>query len=176
MRARAMGGWLTLAAVFFLVLSGCSRSDKYPMGESGGTLTIGTLSEPASLNPLRLSFTASSDIHEKLFLRLHNFDRDMNIVAGLAGSWKFSEDFRELTYQLRKDIKWSDGQPVTAEDVKYTFEMMRDPAVKYARAGALQFVDRVEVVNPQAVKFIFNKVYSDELFDKIGRASCRERV
>lgn len=165
MRARAMGGWLALAAAFFLVLSGCSRNDKYPMGESGGTLTIGTLSEPASLNPLRLSFTASSDIHEKLFLRLHNFDRDMNIVAGLARSWKFSEDFREVTYQLRKDVKWSDGQPVTAEDVKYTFEMMRDPALKYARAGALQFVDRVEVVNPQAVKFIFNRVYSDELFD-----------
>jgi peptide/nickel transport system substrate-binding protein len=152
-------------AGFFLVLSGCSKSEKYPDSESGGTLTIGTMNEPASLNPLRLSFTASTDIHEKLFMSLHRFDQGMNIVAGLARSWKFSEDFKEVTYVLRKNAKWSDGQPVTAEDVKFSFDMMRDPQIKYARAGGLQFVEKVEVVGPLAVKFVFNRVYSDELFD-----------
>jgi len=165
MRSWVFRGLFLMVAGFFLVLSGCSKSEKYPLGESGGILTIGTLNEPASLNPLRLSFTASTDIHEKLFLSLHHFDKDMNIVAGLARSWKFSEDFKEVTYYLRKDIKWSDGQPVTADDVKFSFDMMRDPQIKYARAGGLQFVDKVEVVSPKVVKFVFNRVYSDELFD-----------
>jgi peptide/nickel transport system substrate-binding protein len=165
MRSWVYRGVILAIAGFLLVISGCSKSEKYPLGESGGTLTIGMLSEPSSLNPLRLSFTASTDIHEKLFLNLHRFDKDMNIVAGLARSWKFSEDFKEVTYYLRKDVKWSDGQPVTAEDVKFTFDMMRDPQLKYARVGGLQFVEKVEVVNPQAVKFFFNRVYSDELFD-----------
>ncbi len=165
MKSWVFRGIFLMIAGFFLVLSGCSKTEKYPLGESGGTLTIGTLNEPASLNPLRLSFTASTDIHEKLFLTLHRFDKDMNIVAGLARSWKFSEDFKEVTYVLRKGVKWSDGQPVTAEDVKFSFDMMRDPGIKYARSGGLQFVEKVEVVGPLAVKFVFNRVYSDELFD-----------
>ncbi len=165
MRSWVFRGLFLMIAGFFLVLSGCSQSEKYPPSESGGTLTIGTLNEPASLNPLRLSFTASTDIHEKLFMSLHHFDQGMNIVAGLARSWKFSEDFKEVTYVLRKDVKWSDGQPVTAEDVKFSFDMMRDPQIKYARSGGLQFVEKVEVVGPLAVKFFFNRVYSDELFD-----------
>lgn len=151
---------LTLAAV-----SGCSRTEKYPPRDMGGTLTIGMLSEPSFLNPLKLSFTAPIAIQEKMFLRLHRFDGNMNIVPELAVSWKFSEDFKELTYILRKGVKWSDGQPVTAEDVKYTYDLMYDSRVTYARIGALQFVEKVEVVGTYSVKFKFIRVYSDELFD-----------
>jgi peptide/nickel transport system substrate-binding protein len=156
---------LVIAVALTIIMAGCSKREKYPLGEAGGTLTIGALNEPASLNPLLLSFTAPSDIQEKLFLSLHSFDKDMNIVPELAESWKFSEDFREVTYYLRKDVKWSDGQPVTAEDVKYTFDLMVDPKVNYSRAGYLQFVEKVEVVNTYAVRFKFNRLYSDELFD-----------
>jgi len=156
---------LALPLLVAAVVPGCSKQEKYQAGELGGSLVVGTLYEPASLNPVLLSYTASTDIHEKLFLRLHRFDKGMNIVPELAKSWKFSEDFRELTYNLRRDVKWSDGQPVTAEDVKYTFDLMVDPKTRYAKVGLLQFVEGVEVVTPNAVKFKFNRVYSDELFD-----------
>ncbi len=159
--------WLTLALATAVVIAGCGKQEKYTAGEMGGTLTVGMLSanEPASLNPLLLSYTAPTDVHDKLFLRLHRFDRDMNIIPELASSWKFSEDFRELTYQLRRDVKWSDGRPVTSDDVVYTYRLMTDPKIRYARAGQLQFVESVEPVGQFAVKFRFNRVYSDELFD-----------
>jgi peptide/nickel transport system substrate-binding protein len=157
--------FLVMAAVLLIVMAGCSKREKYPLGEAGGTLTIGSLNEPLSLNPLLLSFTAPSDIQEKLFLSLHRFDKSMNIVPELAESWKFSEDFREVTYHLRQDVKWSDGQQVTAEDVKYTFDLMTDPKVNYSRAGYLQFVEKVEVIGTYTVRFKFNRLYSDELFD-----------
>jgi len=155
-----------LAAVIMVVV-GCSKQERYQAGEMGGTLTVGllALNEPASLNPLLLSYTASTDIHEKLFLRLHRFDKGMNIVPELARSWKFSEDFSELTYFLRKDVQWSDGQPVTAADVVYTFDLMKNPKVRYARAGQLQFVESAEALDPYTVRFKFRQVYSDELFD-----------
>ncbi len=159
------GCFLLIAASLMIVIAGCAKREKYPLGEAGGTLTIGSLNEPASLNPLLLSFTASSDIQEKLFLSLHRFDKSMNIVPELAESWKFSEDFKEVTYHLRQDVKWSDGQPVTAEDVKYTFDLMTDPTVNYSRAGYLQFVEKVEVIGTYTVRFKFNRLYSDELFD-----------
>ncbi len=150
-----------------LLCLGCAKQEKYQAGEVGGTLTVGMLSssEPSFLNPLALSYTASTDIHEKLFLRLHRFDREMNIVPELAQSWKFSEDFRELTYNLRRDVKWSDGRPVVAEDVVYTYRLMVDPKIKYARAGQLQFVESVEAVDQFTVRFKFRQVYADELFD-----------
>jgi len=157
--------FLVMAVAMTIIMAGCSKREKYPLGEAGGTLTIGALNEPASMNPLLLSFTAPSDIQEKLFLSLHRFDKSMNIVPELAESWKFSEDFKEVTYYLRKDVKWSDGQPVTAEDVKYTFDLMTNPKVNYSRAGYLQFVEKVEVVSTYTVRFKFNRLYSDELFD-----------
>ena len=157
--------FLVTAACLMIVMAGCAKREKYPLGEAGGTLTIGSLNEPASLNPLLLSFTAPSDIQGKLFLSLHRFDKSMNIVPELAESWKFSEDFREVTYHLRQDVKWSDGQPVTAEDVKYTFDLMTDAKVNYSRAGYLQFVEKVEVISTYTVRFKFNRLYSDELFD-----------
>lgn len=159
--------WLPLALAAAVVIAGCGKQEKYTAGETGGTLTVGMLSanEPAWLNPLLLSYTAPTDVHDKLFLRLHRFDRGMNIVPELASSWKFSEDFRELTYQLRRDVKWSDGRPVTSDDVVYTYRLMADPKIRYARAGQLQFVESVEPAGQFAVKFRFNRVYSDELFD-----------
>ncbi len=159
--------WLALALAATVILWGCGKQEKYQAGETGGTLTVGLLAnnEPASLNPLLLSYTAATDVHDKLFLRLHRFDKGMNIVPELARSWKFSEDFRELTYYLRRNVKWSDGRPVTAEDVVYTYRLMMDPKIRYARAGQLQFVESVEAVDQSAVKFRFNRVYSDELFD-----------
>ncbi|MRR10714.1 hypothetical protein EG831_11725, partial [bacterium] len=164
MNRRALAA-LLLIALALAAVSGCSRTEKYPPRDMGGTLTIGMLSEPPFLNPLRLSFTAPTAIQEKMFLRLHRFDASMNIVPELAVSWKFSEDFKEVTYTLRKGVTWSDGKPVTAEDVKYTYDLMYDSRVNYARIGALQFVEKVEVVGTYSVKFKFIRVYSDELFD-----------
>jgi peptide/nickel transport system substrate-binding protein len=164
---KIVAGWMLPTLAALVLMTGCSKQEKYQAGETGGTLTVGLLvqNEPAWLNPLLLSYTASTDIQDKLFLRLHRFDKAMNIVPELARSWKFSEDFKELTYQLRRDVKWSDGRPVTAEDVVYTYRLMVDPKIRYARAGQLQFVESVEAVGPYAVKFTFNRVYSDELFD-----------
>lgn len=159
--------WLPMALAAAMILAGCGKQEKYQAGETGGTMTVGVLSqnEPSWLNPLLLSYTASTEIQDKLFLRLHRFDKGMNIVPELARSWKFSEDFSELTYLLRRDVKWSDGRPVTAEDVVHTYRLMVDPKTRYARAGQLQFVESVEVAGQFAVKFKFNRVYSDELFD-----------
>ena len=47
-----------------------------------------------------------------------------NIVPDLAESWAWGEDGKELTFKLRKDIKWHDGKPFTAADVKCTFDLL----------------------------------------------------
>ena len=48
-------------------------------------------------------------------------DRDGEIVPGLAESWVFSEDSKQLTFTLRENLKWSDGEPLTVDDVLFTY-------------------------------------------------------
>lgn len=149
-----------------VLLIGCGKA-KRTGGTQGGALIIGITDEPPTLNPLFLSLTSSTgwEIADRLFLSLHRLDKNKTIQPLLAEGWRFSEDFMELTYYLRKDVKWSDGREVTASDVKYTFELMKDPKNRYAYAHNLDLIDKVEIINNYTVKFIFKQVYADELLD-----------
>lgn len=80
---------------------------------------------------------------------------------GLATSWEWSPDGLLLTLHLRTDARWSDGAPVTAEDVVFTYDMVRDPAVASPRRG---FVDRMVpgtpvALDPHTVRFAFTVAY-----------------
>ncbi len=155
--------WLLLAVA---LVAGCAEK-KRTGGTAGGTLIVGVTDEPSTLNPLLLSLTATTgqEIAKKLFLSLHRLNDKMEIVPDLAEHWVFSEDFSHVTYYLRRNVKWSDGTPVTAADVVFTFQKMRDPKTGYPNAHALDLIDRVVSLDKHAVRFYFKQVYADELLD-----------
>jgi peptide/nickel transport system substrate-binding protein len=62
-----------------------------------------------------------------IYNNLVKSDFDGNIVPDLAESWEVSEDQRTWTFKLREDVLWQDGVPLTAEDIKFTFEMSAHP-------------------------------------------------
>ena len=64
----------------------------------------------------------------------------------LAESYEFSADHKELTFHLRDDIVWSDGVPVTAEDVRWTWQAQTSPEVAWAFVDAKARITDVEVV------------------------------
>ena len=66
-----------------------------------------------------------------LFVPLAPEDQEGYQQPGLMESWEHSEDFTEWTFHLRKDVRWHDGKPVTARDVKFTIELMTDPHLMY---------------------------------------------
>ena len=157
-----------ILAIFlaFLLLVSCQKGDKEVfIGERGGEIIIGTINEPTTLNPIYPPFGKSIGVENLLFLSLHGRNAEGKIVPQLATSWEYSEDFRSITYYLRKDVKWSDGKPVTAEDVKFTFDLIKNPNVGSPLASSLRFIDSVKVVNPYMVCFYFRRVYADELLD-----------
>jgi len=59
-------------------------------------------------------------------------------IPWLASGHQFSQDFKQLTYKIRSGIKWSDGQPFTAEDVAWTLNMLRDLGPKVALGNEVQ--------------------------------------
>ncbi len=134
--------------------------------QSGSTIFIGIKGDFDSLNELN---AADSDalqvIQHMLFTTLTKLDENLEFQPYLAKDWAFSNDGKTLTYVLRDDIRWSDGQPTTAWDVQFTWQLAINPAVAYPAAGRFDLVDSVTVEHPHEVRFYFKKAYADALFD-----------
>ena len=71
---------------------------------------------------------------ELIYSTLVELDKDMNVVPGVAESWKWSTDGKVLTATLRKNVKFHDGTPMTSADVKFSFERILDEKTGAARA------------------------------------------
>ncbi|WP_127532593.1 ABC transporter substrate-binding protein [Paenibacillus kobensis] len=130
----------------------------------GGTLVISTFTDIVSVNPLFIQDTASADAATFIFANLYDLDRQGNVTAepwSLASEKPIiSEDGKSYTIKLKSTAKWSDGQPVTADDVVFTINAIRDP--KVASPGISQFdkVDKVEKVDDSTVLVTLKQVYA----------------
>jgi peptide/nickel transport system substrate-binding protein len=100
-----------------IALGGCSlgglKSNQLP------TLVLSTLSDPKTFNTV--TSQESNPVFSFIEQGLVGSDRDGNIIPGLAESWVFSEDNTQITFTLRENLKWSDGHPLTVEDVLFTY-------------------------------------------------------
>ncbi|MCX7995061.1 MAG: ABC transporter substrate-binding protein [candidate division WOR-3 bacterium] len=160
-----MKKFLFFVLITFLIIQ-CAQKEEPLKGERGGNLIIGTTDFPSTLSPLQPSVLGSNEILELLFMRLHRIDPHTGkMKPELASSWEFSEDLTAVTYYLRKDIKWWDGEPVTAEDVLYTYEKMQDPKTNYPFVASLKYIKKVELLDQYTIKFTFTQVYANLLTD-----------
>lgn len=91
-------------------------------GKEGGTLYFILNGDPKTLNPALAQETTSTAVIGDLFSGLTKLDlKTMEIKPDLAERWEVSEDGKVWTFYLRKDVRWSDGVPFTADDVVFTF-------------------------------------------------------
>ena len=95
---------------------------EYAIGESGGTLTLATISEPLTLNLALANDAGSSGVLGHLFegLTRTSWLTD-EVEPELAERWERSDDGLTWTFRLRRDVTWHDGEPFTAHDVDFTF-------------------------------------------------------
>jgi peptide/nickel transport system substrate-binding protein len=99
------------------------RLDNFRTQESDTPrLVSAVLGEPKTFNYLLSQESTSSDVLGLMYEGLISIDRTTNeIVPALAESWKVSEDGKTITYILKENLKWSDGEPLTVDDVVFTF-------------------------------------------------------
>ena len=105
------------------------------IGTYGGRFVIGQTSPPKTFNPLMANETSSTDINTRMFAYLVNYDNAREeIYPELAKSWEMSPDALTWTFHLRRGARFSDGHPITADDVLFSFEIAYDktlhPAVQ----------------------------------------------
>lgn len=127
------------------------------------TVVLAWPTQPDSLFP---DYARTSNAHfllRHLYSSLVSPDLEGSLVPDLAESWELSNDQRTWTFHLRHDVVWHDGEPFTAADVKYTFEISADPdftgwttnydilGVVAKRAGEADEVAGVQVVDDHTV-------------------------
>jgi peptide/nickel transport system substrate-binding protein len=123
------------------------------------TLPIGA--DP-TLNPWHPNaFVESLFINRVLFGGLAKPGKDLNPAPDLAASWKAADDGVSWTFTLRDGVKWTDGQPFTADDVAYTFnEIVLKPDVGATGRGNYSAISNVQAVDPKTVTFNLSRPFA----------------
>lgn len=156
------------SAVALLVLA-CGGADtgEYRASEAGavsederhgGTAVVALAVKPATFNGLAAIDGDAMGIHQGLLsMPLVRYNEDLEPVPWLAERWdtvRVAPDTLELTFHLRRDVRWHDGVPTTAEDVRFTWERMHDPRVAFPRKGFIaHWSPEVEVPDSFTVRF-----------------------
>lgn len=107
------------------VLTGCGASGA---GGGGSTINVQVGPSPETIDPALNSAVDGANMILHAFEGLLKFDRDNNIVSGLAESYDVSDDGLIWTFHLRDGLKWSDGSALTANDFVYSWKRIADPA------------------------------------------------
>ena len=133
-------------------------------GIPGGRLVIATFGDPKTFNPITANESSSEDIIRFLFASLVNMDwLTQEIEPGLAESWAVAEDKKTWTFKLRKNLKWSDGHALTADDVTFTWDLIYNPKIDNVTADLFKLDGKnfvVSKVDDLTVKVVTPDVYA----------------
>lgn len=154
---------LGVLAVLGAVAAACGPRD--PDG-SGGTVVVGLRSDFGGFNPVTSS--AGYDIelmNYALFTPLVQYDENLEIRPYLAESWQIQED-TAIVFQLRQDVYWHDGEPLTAHDVEFTFNLAKTPETASLLGSAfLREVESARVIDDHTIVFRFTRPHAQALDD-----------
>lgn len=126
----------------------------------GGTYTEATLGEVNSLNPLFATTSSEKVLSRLMFGTISTIDYSGHPGIGLAQSIRSNDDGKTWIVKLRDDLKWSDGEPITNEDVIFTVELINNPSVNSIYSASLS---NVKVSENESGELIFHlpSAYAD---------------
>jgi ABC-type oligopeptide transport system, periplasmic component len=152
-------------AALAVLAVGCGSSDSDAGGNGNGVvdqvININWGAEPPSLDPGLATDTTSGDVITNIMDPLVKLDKNLEPVPNLAKSWTVSKDGTTVTFTLRDDGKWTNGDPVTAQDFEFSWKRTISPEL--AADYAYQFFGIVGASEYNACKSS-----CDALRDKVG--------
>ncbi len=146
-------------------------SDTEGPPQPGGVVDFLLYEDPDSLNPLVGQTTIAVQVSLAILEGLTYHDPDGNFQTALAAELPtlenggVSEDLKTVTWKLKPGLLWSDGEPVTSEDVKFTWEAARDAANGSALASDYELISDVQTPDPETAVVTyseFNAGYLDQ--------------
>lgn len=167
-------GWVVVGAIALcLLLGGCHPTDFRTEAAQVPQLVMTTLSDPKTFNP------ALNQEFPNVFLFTEEHLTRENGITGavepaLAESWQFSDDQKRVVLTLREGLRWSDGEPLTAADVVFTFEevifndKIPTDASDTFRIGASRVFPKVRQLSDRQVEFILPEPFAPLLRNLAG--------
>lgn len=90
-------------------------------------------------------------------------ENTLEYIPNMAESYSISDDLLTFTFKLREDLKWSDGEPITIHDFKWTYDQMVKPENEYARLSQIEFVTSYEALDDFTLEVKIDEVYAPAL-------------
>jgi peptide/nickel transport system substrate-binding protein len=168
MRLRA-----SLAVSTLIIIAACGRDKSGPGAAAppGGTLIIPTLAEPTDVLPPFVLDIDSRRIEDLVFEHLAEIDSTLNTLDDktfsprIAQKWTWAPDSLSIAFSINPAARWHDGQPVTARDVRYSFNMFVDTSVGSPALPLLGNVDSVSVRDSLTAVVFFKKRTPEQFYD-----------
>jgi peptide/nickel transport system substrate-binding protein len=117
-----------------LALVACQPVATVPKPARGGTAIEALVGQAGVLNPLFETNESTRDVDSLIYQGLTTVDSQQNVVGLLAQDWAVSPDHLTYTFNIRKGVKWGDGEPFGVDDVLFTFHVLQD--LEYVQPGA----------------------------------------
>lgn len=143
-------------------------------GRFGGRITVAVRSDPKTLNPVLAVDEATREIIDCMNADLIHINRQtQQTESALAKSWSVSRDGRTYTLQLRRGVRFSDGQPLSADDVVFSFQLYMDETLHSSQRDLLMIGGKpiaVEKLDDYTVQFKLVEPYAaaERIFDGLA--------
>lgn len=122
------------------------------------TLHLSISANPSRINPILSTDATSAEVTRWLFNALVTYDKDANIIPELAKSYHFVDD-TTLVFELRQDVKWSDGVPFSAKDVVFTYETITSPKIFTPYASGFMHILHVKMLDEYTIEVKYKYPY-----------------
>ncbi len=126
MRRPAVSAAVAVLSAVLLLVTGCSTGQRVDLGAGAGNLVAAIAGEPDQLDPHKTSAYFSFEVLENVFDTLVEPDADLEMKPALAESWQVSLDELTWTFRLRPGVRFHNGDPLTAEDVVFSYRRIID--------------------------------------------------
>ena len=147
---------IILLVVFLISCSKDSATDSAIAGTSPSTVRMAVAVDPDGLDPQMSASASTFQVTSSIYETLVTVDENGNIVPCLAESWIIADDGLSITFKLRKDAMFSDGDACDADAVAASFMRLISPSS--ARSQDYSFISSVEVIDECTIRFIFSRL------------------
>lgn len=158
--------------MIFMLFVGCTSQQQHEQEQENQQEVVVENKEPAqggtlflqaqrvdTLNPLLTESSSNAQTLQLVFDGLIAYDASMDIAPALADDWSVSEDGRTWIFELREDVKWHDGTPFTANDVEFTFRLLRRRDLESIYRRNIQYVSHFNVEDDYTFKVVLSQPY-----------------
>ncbi len=161
--------------IFFLLFFSCEKNQNYSQNQRkkfdnitskpcyGDKLVTGSIGDASNLIPILATDSASHQIAGLVYSGLLKYDKNLNLVGDLAESFEVSKDNLKIIFLLRKNVKWQDGYPFTADDVVFTYNLIMDPKTPTAYRSDYEYVKSVKKIDNYTVEVIYKIPFAPAL-------------